>query len=169
MLYTVNRPSHPTSQATLKRTARAEFDALLAQLSDEQMLDTTLDGGRSVKDVLSHIAVWERRCVGWIEISLHGETPERPEPGVTWDKIDDLNERDFLRTRDYTLQEVRDDYRRSYQQLFDLVKSMPEEDFGETHRFSWWEGQPISMVIAANSFEHYREHEEQIRAWLAKA
>jgi hypothetical protein len=145
---------------------RAEFDALLAQLSDEQMLDATLDGGRSVKDILSHIVVWERRCARWLEISMQGEVPERPEPGVTWDKMDDLNERDFLRTRDYTLQEARDDYRQSYQQLLALVKSMPEEDFGEAHRFSWWEGQPISTVIAANSFEHYREHEEQIRAWL---
>jgi len=151
------------------QASRAEFDALLAQLSEEQMRDVTLDGGRSVKDVLSHIAVWERRCVGWIEATIRGETPERPEPGVTWEQMDDLNERDFLRTRDDTLQEARDDYRRSYQQLLSLVKSMPEEDFGESHRFSWWEGQPISMVIAANSFEHYREHEEQIRAWLAKA
>ena len=151
------------------QTGHAEFDALLAQLSDEQMRDVTLDGGRSVKDVLSHIAVWERRCARWLEISMRGELPERPEPGVTWEQIDDLNERDFLRTREDTLQEARDDYRRSYQQLYDLVKSMPEEDFGETHRFSWWEGEPISTVVAANSFEHYREHEEQIRAWLAKA
>ena len=151
------------------QAGRAEFDALLAQLSDEQICDVTLDGGRSVKDVLSHIAVWERRCVRWFEISMLGEVPERPQPGVTWEQMDDLNELDFLRTRDDTLQEARDDYRQSYQQLLALVKSMPEEDFGETHRFSWWQGRPISTVIAANSFEHYREHEEQIRAWLAKA
>ncbi len=151
------------------QAGRAEFDALLAQLSDEQMCDAALDGGRSVKDVLAHIAVWERRCARWLEISMRGEVPERPEPGVTWDKIDDLNERDFLNTQNYTLQEARDAYRQSYRQLFDLVKSMPEEDFGMSHRFSWWEGEPISTVIASNSFEHYREHEEQIRAWLAKA
>ena len=151
------------------QAGRAEFEALLAQLNDEQMLDATLDGGRSVKDTLSHIAVWERRCAGWIETTLRGETPERPEPGVTWDQMDDLNERDFLRARDYTLQEAREDYRQSYQQLLALLKSMPEEDFGETHRFSWWQGRPISMFIAANSFQHYREHAEQIEAWLAKA
>ena len=97
------------------------------------------------------------------------ETPERPEPGVTWDQMDDLNERDFLRARDYTLQEARNDYRQSYQQFLELLKSVPEEDFGETHRFSWWQGRPISMFIAANSFQHYREHAEQIEAWLAKA
>ena len=148
------------------QTARAEFDAMLAKLSDEQLCDVTLDGGRSVKDVLSHIAVWERRCAGWIEATIRGETPERPEPGITWAQMDELNERDFLRARDDTLQEARDDYRRSYQQLLALVRSMAEEDFGETHRFSWWQGEPISTVIAANSFEHYREHEEQIRAWL---
>ena len=123
-----------------------------------------LEGGRSVKDILSHLAVWERRCARWLDISLRGEVPERPEPGVTWEQMDDLNERDFLRAE--TLEEARDDYRRSFLQLFDIVNAMPEEDFGEVHRFSWWEGQPISQVIAANSFEHYREHAEQIRIWL---
>ena len=147
-------------------TGRAEFDALLAQLSDEQMLDATLDGGRSVKDILSHIAVWERRCARWLEISLRGEVPERPEPGVTWEQMDDLNERDFLRARAESLPEAWDNYHRSFLQLFDVVNSMPEEDFGTAHRFSWWEGKPISLVIAANSFEHYREHAEQIQAWL---
>jgi hypothetical protein len=151
------------------QAGRAEFDALLAQLSDEQIRDAALDGGRSVKDVLAHIAVWERRCARWLEISMRGEVPGRPEPGITWDKMDDLNERDFLNTRNYTLQEAQEDYRQSYQQLFDVVKSMPEEDFGPSSRFSWWEGEPISTVIASNSWEHYREHEEQIRAWLAKA
>jgi len=145
---------------------RVEFDALLAQLSDEQMLDITLDGGRSVKDILSHIATWQWRCARWFEISLRGEVPERPEPGVTWQQMDDLNERDFLNARNATLQGARDDYRQSYQYLFDLLKSMPEEDFGEAHRFSWWQGEPISLVIASNSFEHYQEHAEQIQAWL---
>lgn len=147
-------------------TGRAEFDALLAQLSDKQMLETALDGGRSVKDILSHIAVWQWRCARWFEISLRGEVPQRPEPGVTWQQMDDLNERDFLRARSDSLQEAWDEYHRSYLQLFDVVNSMPEEDFGITHRFSWWEGEPISQVIASNSFEHYEEHAEQIQAWL---
>src|SRR5579872_7455286 len=107
---------------------RTEFDALLAQLSDEQMLDATLEGERSVKDILSHIAVWERRCARWLEISLRGEAPERPEPGVTWEQMDELNERDFLRARAEMLEEAWDDYHRSFLQLFDIVNSMPEED-----------------------------------------
>jgi hypothetical protein len=151
------------------QTGRAELDALLAQLNDEQMSDPALDGGRSVKDVLAHIAVWERRCARWFETTLDGGIPQRPEPGVTWGQIDELNEYDFLRTRDSLLQEVLVDERRFYQQLLDLVKSLPEEDFGENHRFSWWEGEPIGAVIASNSYEHYQEHIEQIEAWLAKA
>jgi pimeloyl-ACP methyl ester carboxylesterase len=150
------------------QAARDEFDALLGQLSDEQMLDATLDGGRSVKDILSHISAWERRCARWLADSLRGEVPERPELGATWDQMDDLNERDFLRAQADTLQEAWDDYHRSYLELFDVVNAMHEEDFGETHRFSWWEGRPISDVIAANAFEHYREHAEQIQEWLKR-
>jgi hypothetical protein len=118
--------------------------------------------------MLSHIATWERRCARWLADSLRGEVPERPEPGVTWDQMEDLNERDFLRAQAYTLQEAWDDYHRSHLELFDVVNAMPEEDFGESQRYSWWEGQPISDVIAANSFAHYREHAEQIQEWLKR-
>lgn len=145
---------------------RAGLDALMAQLDDKQMSEPKLDGGRSVKDILAHIAVWEQRCARWFETTLQGVIPERPEPGFTWEQMDKLNERDFLIAQHLSLQEVLANSRRSYQQLLDLVKSLPEEDFGENHRFSWWEGKPISLVIAANSSEHYREHVEQIQAWL---
>jgi hypothetical protein len=134
------------------QAARDEFDALLDQVNDEQMLDATLDGGRSVKDILPHLAAWERRCARWLEASLRGEVPERPEPGVTWDQMDDLNERDFLYAQAETLQEAWDDYHRGYLELYNVVNAMPAEDFGVPHRFSWWEGEPISQVIAANSF-----------------
>jgi len=43
---------------------RAKLAGLLATLSAEQMCQRTLENEWSVKDVLAHIAVWERRCVG---------------------------------------------------------------------------------------------------------
>ena len=43
------------------------------------------------------------------------------------------------------------------------------EDLTDIHRFSWWDGEPITTLIEGNSFGHYREHIEHIEAWLSKA
>ena len=61
---------------------RAKLDGLLATLSAEQMCQTTLENEWSVKDVLAHIAVWERRCVGWIQAGLRGEKPDKQSKGI---------------------------------------------------------------------------------------
>src|SRR6266567_4061798 len=61
------------------QTERAQLDGLLAQLSAEQMCQTALENQWSIKDVLAHIATWERRCAGWIQAGLHGERPDKPE------------------------------------------------------------------------------------------
>jgi hypothetical protein len=147
---------------------RAELDALVGRLSDEQLCSPTLDGRRSIKDILVHISSWERRCAGWIDTSLKGGTPERPEPGFTWEQMDELNELTFLAYRNKPLQDVMAESRQSFQRLMELVQSLSEEDLNDIHRFDWWYGRPITLPIAANSYEHYREHAEEIERWLGE-
>jgi len=39
----------------------------------------------------------------------------------------------------------------------------------EPHRFAWTEGgTSLVTYVAANSYEHYHEHAEQIREWIEK-
>jgi len=40
------------------RSERAYLESLIAPLSDEQLCLAALDGQRSIKDVLAHIAAW---------------------------------------------------------------------------------------------------------------
>src|SRR5438477_8420769 len=110
------------------QSERAHLESLLASMSAEQMCQRVLDGQRSVKDILAHIADWERRCIVWIEAGLHGETPERPEQGYTWKDIDALNERTFLENKDRPLLEVQVDSRRAYEQFLGQVQSLSDED-----------------------------------------
>jgi hypothetical protein len=79
------------------QTEHTNLESLLTTLSDEQMCLPTLEGQRSIKDVLAHIADWELRCAGWIEAGLRGETPATPETGYTWEDIDRLNEHTFAK------------------------------------------------------------------------
>ena len=145
---------------------RAQLDELLATLSAEQMCQTTLENQWSVKDVLAHIAAWEKRCVGWIQAGLRREKPDKPEAGYTWEVVDKLNEKTFQENRERPLNDVQAEYRQAHQEMLAQVQALSEDDITNPQRFSWTNGRGLVPYIAANTYEHYQEHIKQIREWL---
>ncbi|HLZ81311.1 MAG TPA: DinB family protein [Ktedonobacteraceae bacterium] len=155
-----------TELLAMIQSDRAQLDGLLAAMSAEQMCKAALEHQWSVKDVLAHIAAWERKCVGWIQAGLHGEKPDKPEAGYTGEDIDKLNKKTFLENRNRSLDDVQSDYRQSYQQILAQIQTLEEDDITNPQRFSWTNGRTLVPYIAANTYEHYQEHIEQIRKWL---
>lgn len=151
------------------RASRSAFDALLDRMTAAQLTDGSLDGGRSAKDVLAHVTLWERLMCDAIETSLRGETPEWPEPGSTITDVDAINEREFLANRDRPLADVRRESAESYQRAMRVVESLSDAQVSDPKAFAWVAGRgyPLSVMIRANMDEHYDEHTEQISAWLA--
>ena len=143
------------------RRERAEFDALVASLTDEQLIDTSLDGGRSVKDVLAHISLWERLCTSWLDDVAEGKTPARPEVR----DVDGTNEREYLRAKTLPPEEVRAESRRTYAAIVSSIEALSDADLADETRFGW----PTARMASSNTDEHYREHIDQIAAWLARS
>jgi hypothetical protein len=153
----------------LIRSKRATLEEILKPLSEEQMTQPGAQDDWCVKDILAHIADWEQRMVQWVEESLRGDVPERPAPGLTWDDLDLLNERTYLKNKDRPLQEILAEFDGSYQQALGTVEYLDEEDLIEPDRFGWREGDPLWHMIAANTWWHYDEHYEAIANWLKEA
>ena len=147
------------------RSAHTTLEELLAPLSETQFCTATLEGQRSIKDILAHIAAWERLCADSIAELVHGELPSLPE-----EDDDTINEQILLENRDRSLHEVQGDFRDAYQHLLRqvgvLFQTLSEEDLNDPRRFPWLEGHSLLAFIAGNSYDHYGEHAEQIRAWL---
>jgi uncharacterized protein (TIGR03083 family) len=141
------------------RRDRAAFQALVAPLSDAQLTDPTLAEGWSIKDVVAHIAAWEGRCAGWLEAAARGETAERPEVK----DVDGSNARDFAAARQLSLADVLARSRAAHTAMLRAVEALSEADMRDETRFGW----PTWQMASSNSDEHYREHTDQIRAWLA--
>jgi hypothetical protein len=134
---------------------RAQLDELLATLSAAQMCQTTLENQWSVKDVLAHIAVWEKRCVGWIQAGLRGEKPDKPEAGYTWEVVDKLNEKTFQENRERPLNDVQAAYRQAHQEMLAQVQALSEDDITNPQRFSWTNGRNLVPYIAAKYSGQY--------------
>jgi hypothetical protein len=155
---------------TLKtiRMEHANLESLVAPLSESQLGSATLEGQRSIKDILAHIAAWERLCARWIEDLLQG----KPSPLSESDREENddvLNERLYLENRDRPLREVQEDFHQTYQTFLKQVQAafqaLSDEDLNDPHRFPELAGHSLSALIASNSYSHYREHAEQLQRW----
>jgi hypothetical protein len=172
----MNAPEIKIDKAIILEAMNQSFDeleALLATLDPEQMTRPGVYDDLSVKDILAHIAAWERLEISWIETSLCGEVaPVIYAPGFevgdgdTWQTIDRLNQHIYEEHRDRPLDLVLIDLRVVHIHMVELVNALPEDDLIEPNRFDWRGGEPLWQSIAANSYEHYREHIELIQSWL---
>ena len=136
------------------RRDQASFDAILARLDAARMTAPAMDNGWSPKDLLAHLAVWERTCAAWLEAVARGETPARPEVGD-----DAFNARAYDASKDAPLAEVRRATDSARRAILDAVAALSDADLADEARFGW----PAWQMVASNTSEHYREHMGELR------
>jgi hypothetical protein len=144
---------------------RNALEATLANIDEVQMMEPTLDGGWSVKDVLAHIVDWEQRMIEWINESLDGDGPEL---SSDWsdEALNRLNQEIYEANKDRELQDVLEHFESSYRQSWEAVKRLTDEDLFDPHRYAWREGRPMWYIVEANMSGHYKEHNEAIIQWM---
>jgi len=136
---------------------RADLDAMLAELSDAQMTLPGVQDDWSVKDILAHISVWDRRGTKWIKKAAQGVMPEIPEAGLTWRDMDSLNQQTYLKNKDRPLAEIMGDFYGSHQELLEQIQGLPDAVVNK----------PIIGELISWRYNHYRVHGHHIRVWLA--
>lgn len=136
------------------RNAAALVDAAVAGLTEEQASNPGIDGW-SVKDHLTHLAVWHE--MRFFEIGRVGRGGRSITPNFA--DVDAFNET-FARTRrDLPLAQVIADLAFSREMVQRAVAECPEERLDSKH---YLEASPDGGVA------HETEHAEVIAAWRAK-
>jgi hypothetical protein len=143
--------------------SRAEFEALISQFSDEQMLQPVLPGGWTVKDALAHIAWWARRGHIVINAVINGLEPEY---SLDESDVDNVNRNTYEANRLRPLADLRREEVESYRTLFALVESLPDDKLSDPSQYAWTKGRPLSVVVEWNTFGHYDEHMPDLRRVL---
>jgi hypothetical protein len=143
--------------------SRAEWEALLAQVDEERMLQSGAAGKWSVKDVIAHVTWGEREMVPIMRTrELVGSE--------LWELSDDeRNEIVYQQHRDRPLQEILQEEQQAYADLLEAAQALSDEDLNDPHRFKQMpEGWVPWQIIAGCSFKHYQDHVPSIREWLAQ-
>jgi hypothetical protein len=154
------------------RTARAEWEALIAQVPEARLTEPGAEDAWSVKDVLAHIAAYERWTADQLAGLSRGETsmvasralPDAP--GM--DDRDRRNAAIFEAHHRHSLARVRAEAADAFARLLELIGQLPEETLAETRRYRWTGGLSVAEAIASDSYEHYAQHAPAIRTWLAR-
>jgi hypothetical protein len=138
------------------RTTRQALEEQLAPLTAEQVTQPGVNGAWTVKDALAHITWWEqymlrRLRTGHDELGYGGAV----DPQAVTDRA---NAEVYAANHDRPLAEVRAAFDSSYQDVLALVEALPEEEFMR---------EEVAVPIAANTYWHYPEHTEMLRAWKA--
>jgi Mycothiol maleylpyruvate isomerase N-terminal domain len=147
---------------TLKET-RTQWEALLAQVDEEQMLQPGAAGKWSVKDVIAHVMWGEREMVPVMRTRVVAGSD-------LWDLSDDeRNEIVYQQNRDRPLHAIMDEEQQTYANLLEAAQTLSDEDLNDPHRFKQMPEDWVPwQLFAGNSFQHYQDHMPSIRAWLAQ-
>lgn len=162
----------PTNKVELLQQMQdgyTSFVALLTPLSEEQMTTPGVNGDWAIKDILVHLATWQRRMANRVEALSRGDEVNPNQPAINnEEEMNRFNDATFAANRSRPLDQVWSDFRSSYQDLLQSTRLLSENDLFNPHRYSWLEGSALWENIAGNSFAHYEEHAPMITAWLKR-
>ena len=151
-------------KATLLKTlteTRAAWEALLAQIDEEQMLKPGAAGKWSVKDVIAHVASGESELVPVLRTHAGSDLLNLSD--------DERNEIEYQQNKARPLNDIVNEERQAYTALLEVVQQLSDEDLNDPHCFKNMpqEWRPWQL-IAGDSFKHYEDHMPSLRDWLAK-
>lgn len=157
---------HDLLEATLRE--RGKLDAVLATLTPEQMVEPGVVGEWSVKDVLAHLAEWERMALGWHSAGLRGGAPEVPAPGYKWNQTPQLNRAIFEKHRDRPLEEVVAWFRSSREEMRGVIEPLSDEDLFTAGRFAWTRKNALGAYFVSATSSHDLWARTRIARWLRR-
>jgi hypothetical protein len=144
--------------------ARAEIEAIIEELSPEQMTQATDDGGWSIKDHLIHIVEWQNRGIGIFENRTSWESLQIDEETYRSLDIDGINDIIFKRHQDRDLHDVLTEFRKSQERVILTLEQLNEDDLERPTPAHIRDEYPQFIdLIEANFAGHDRDHVEDIR------
>lgn len=153
---------------SILQTERARWNTLLAQVSPERMEEPGVEGEWSLKELVAHLTWYERAVVEGARQVVSTGTYSRPQSGLHALEMDERNARIAAESRARPVGDVLAEAEQVFGQLVTAIAASPEDLLNDPKRMGLPDDVVPWMLVANNAYAHYREHEQSIRAWLAR-
>ena len=134
---------------------RADQQAFVEQLGDEERAAIGALDHWSAKDHLAHLNFWRRQSIVRLEAAARGGTP----PDT--DDFQHLNEETFAAERLTPWGDVLAEADRLFAAVVPALAPLAEEDLTDPRRFDWRKGDPLAWTVIGAFLEHPAEHYAQ--------
>lgn len=159
----------PTSKLELIqaiRTARNEWDALIAQIPHNRHSESTGSGSWSIKDIIAHVTEYDR----WLALGLAMRLQKPPQIWLDDISLDEFNAVLFQQIADRNPDDILSDSNQVFQDLINEVEAHSDAYLFGTHHVEGVSYAVIpSQLLKSESYGHYYDHIPAIRAWLSSA
>jgi hypothetical protein len=150
------------------RTARSDWEALLAEAGEARLTEPGVEGDWSLKDIIAHISYFETWAADNVMAFRRGAP--RPQAEYNGLDVDEENARIYERLRAKALPQVLLDSQISFQRSIEAVQGLRDEDlydpkFTRVPDADW----TVFDLVEGDTFEHYNDHSKSVRAWLDRA
>ena len=159
---------HPSNKAALLEVIHGErerLEALLADLTEAQMMEPGVEADWSIKDLMVHIAAWERLAMDRIQAAQTGS--ELQYPLIAGDDfVDQFNAQVYQEHASQPLAEIQAEFHCAHQDFIHQIEALDESRLPQKLNFDWSGKLTFQVMISANTHWHYAEHAVAIEKWL---
>jgi len=141
--------------------------ALLEQVGPARMEIPGVNGDWTMKDIVAHLTGWNRWHVSCMRAAARGEAGPPPPWPSDLQGDDEINAWIYDSHRNRSVEQVMDETHQSFQELRDVLESLPDDvRIAEKRHLVRLGDQDFA---AGDFFDHFHDdHEADVRAWLAR-
>jgi hypothetical protein len=162
---TENPETFPTDPDILHARIHDEWEAFAAVIAtlDEPRIVRRDEGEWSVKDILAHIAAWEKFLIANQFLGIPAmEALCVPAEVMERASEDEVNAILFERNRDRTLVEVQSDWYETHRWLMSELAKLDEARLKQETLCFGAAPHPLAQWVIFNTYEHYEDHRRAI-------
>lgn len=147
---------------------RTRWHALLSEVGAARMEQPGVEGPWSVKELVAHLTFYEGRVVEGARQVLATGSFSRPTDDLAQMTMDERNEVIAAQARARSVADVLAEADQVFGQLRAMIARAPQDILNDPRRLGMPDDVAPWMLVANNSYGHYRQHEQAIRDWLER-
>lgn len=156
-------------KSDLLNSLEASHEEILSLIDTIPVEDLTRPGtigDWSVKDVLSHLLIWEAETIKLLFMARPNRKPETAHFKTISD--DEQNSIWYDQFKDRPYERVWTDFSTIRDQTIERISEFSDADLNNPNLFPWLQGTTLSQLMEGCVLQHEAEHTAAIQQWLEK-